>query len=161
MVESLQTLKKRYCAKVPGFTKHGLKKAISTISKTFKTIKNKTAQKKLDIEIQKATVAAEKSCKSNNGETFLQGGIGPLDKDLKQILPLLKLSQKKNSKKSIDAEIKVLQFSQKMPLIQKLAAKRFHRSTQKVKKALGNKIRCLQTRKTSMPCHRAYLQELV
>jgi hypothetical protein len=169
MVESLQTLKKRYCAKVPEFTKLGLQKVMGTISKTFKTRKNKNTQKKIDIvqqkklniQIQKAAVAAEKSCKSNNGETFLQGGIGPIDKDLKQILPLLKLSQKKNSKKSIDAEIKVLQFSQKMPLIHKLVAKRFHTSTQKVKKALGHKIHCIKTRKTSMPCHVKYLQELV
>lgn len=161
MAVSLQTLKKRYCAKVSGFTKRGLQKVMGTISKTLKTRKNKAIQKKVNIQIQKAAVAAEKGCKSNNGETFLQGGIGPIDKDLKQILPLLKLSQKKNSKKQIDAEIKGLQFIQKMPLIQKLAAKRFHSTTAKVKKALGHKIQCLKTRKTVMPCHHAYLQELV
>ncbi len=161
MVESLQTLKKRYCAKVPGFAKQKFQNVTRKLSKVFGKGAVKKTEMKMKKDIKHIERDALRSCTSNNVETFLEGGIGPIDKDFRAIVHQLQPPSKKDSEKILKGHISATKFVKQDPFIQKLAAKRFHTSNAKVRKALNKKLQCLQTRKSVTGCQLEYIKDLV
>ncbi len=161
MVESLQTLKKRYCAKVPGFAKQQFQNATRKLTKVFGKTAVKKAKSKMKKDIKHIEKDALKSCTSKNVGTFLEGGIGPIDKDFRAIVHQLQPPSKKNSEKDLKTHTFATKFVKEQPFVQKLAAKRFHTSTAKVRKAVNKKLKCLQTRKSVMGCHLNYIKDLI
>ena len=161
MVESLQTLKKRYCAKVPGFAKQQFQKATRKLSKVFGKGAVKKEEMKMKKDIKNIEKDALKSCTSNNVGKFLEGGIGPIDKDFRAIVHQLQSPSKKDSEKILKTHMFATKFVKDEPFVQKIAAKRFHTSTAKVRKAINKKIHCLQTRKSVMGCQLDYIKDLV
>ena len=161
MVESLQTLKKRYCAKVPGFAKKQFERATRKLRKVFGKTSVKKMQNKMKSDIKNIEKDALQSCNSNDVERFLTGGIGPIDNDFRSIVHQLKTPTKKDSKKDLQVHMIATEFVSKDPFIQKLAAKRFHTTTAKARKAVVKKLKCLKTRKSIMGCQLDYIKDLL